>query len=149
MIVKHGIYIRAYVQTHNTHQQVQKRIKLFEQNLAVFVLCSLLLKITCMTNTKCTFDSTKTADFYNVHKHSPAIACSALTLLVGRQEGHPACKNWVVMYWWRYLSGARCKLFAYGPADATATPSSLAPLKSKMIYLSAASLPRLSWKKGR
>jgi len=38
-------------------------------------------------------------------------AFSALTLLVGRQEGHPAGKK---------LSGARCRL-AYGPADATAT----------------------------
>jgi len=40
-----------------------------------------------------------------------------------RQEGHPACTNWVVGCWrqWRgYLSGARCRL-AYGPADATAT----------------------------
>jgi len=24
---------------------------------------------------------------------------SALTLLVGRQEGHPACKNWVLVCW--------------------------------------------------
>jgi len=47
-------------------------------------------------------------------------AFSALTLLVGRQEGHPACKNWVVGYWHDYLSGARCRL-AYGPADATPT----------------------------
>jgi len=38
-------------------------------------------------------------------------AFSALTLLVGRQEGHPACG---------YLSGARCRL-AYDPADAIAT----------------------------
>jgi len=37
----------------------------------------------------------------------------------------------------------------HGPADATATPSSLAPVKSRMVYLSDASLPRLSWKKGR
>jgi len=44
---------------------------------------------------------------------------SALTLLVGRQEGHPACKN-IVGRWRGYLSGARCRL-AYGPADATAT----------------------------
>jgi len=29
----------------------------------------------------------------------------------------------------------------------TATPSSLAPVKSRMIYLSGAGLPRLSWKK--
>jgi len=49
------------------------------------------------------------------------IAFSALTLLVGRQEGHPACeKNSVVGYWHGYLSGARCKI-AYGQADATAT----------------------------
>jgi len=27
------------------------------------------------------------------------LAFSALTPLVGQQEGHPACKNWVVMYW--------------------------------------------------
>jgi len=47
-------------------------------------------------------------------------AFSALTLLVGRQEGHPACKKLSggVLAW--YLSGASCRL-AYGPADATAT----------------------------
>jgi len=37
---------------------------------------------------------------------------------------------------------------AYGPVDATATRSSLASLKSGMVYLSGAGLPRLSWKKG-
>jgi len=40
-------------------------------------------------------------------------------------------------------------LLAYGPADATATPSSFASVKSRMVYLSGAGLPRLSWKKGR
>jgi len=30
-------------------------------------------------------------------------AFSALTLLVGRQERHPACKNWVVRYWHGYV----------------------------------------------
>jgi len=48
-------------------------------------------------------------------------AFSALTLLVGLQEGHPACKKQsggVLV--WLYTSGARCRL-AYGPADATAT----------------------------
>jgi len=68
-------------------------------------------------------------------------------LLVGRQEGHPACKNSVVRYWRGYLPGARCKWFAYGPAEATATSSSFAPVKSRMVYLSGISLPRLSWKK--
>ena len=37
---------------------------------------------------------------------------SALTLLVGRQEGHLACKNGVVGCW----HGARYR-FAYGPAE--------------------------------
>jgi len=48
-------------------------------------------------------------------------AFSALTLLVGRQEGHPACKKLSDgVLWHGYLSGAMCR-FAYGPADATAT----------------------------
>ena len=36
-------------------------------------------------------------------------AFSALTLLVGLQEGHPACKNRVVGCWCGCLSGARCR----------------------------------------
>jgi len=53
-------------------------------------------------------------------KNRLQFAFSALTLLVGRQEGHPACKKLSggVLAW--YLSGARCRL-VYGPADATAT----------------------------
>jgi len=51
-------------------------------------------------------------------------------------EGYPACENWVVKYWRGYVSGARCKWFAYGPADATATPSSLAPVKFRMVLIS-------------
>jgi len=48
-------------------------------------------------------------------------ALSALTLLVGRQEGHPARKQLSgAVLATGYLSGARCRL-AYGPADATAT----------------------------
>ena len=71
-------------------------------------------------------------------------AFSALMLLAGWQEGHLAQ---VVRYWHGCLSGVRCKWFAYGPADATATPSSLAPVKSRMVYLSGAGLARLSRKK--
>jgi len=43
----------------------------------------------------------------------------ALTLLIGRQEGHPACKKLSgrMLAW---LSGMRCRL-AYSPANATAT----------------------------
>ena len=50
---------------------------------------------------------------------SPVSSFSALTLLVGRQEGHLACKKLSggMLAW---LSGLRCRL-AYGLADATAT----------------------------
>jgi len=58
---------------------------------------------------------------YSIYGFLLAISFSALTLLVGQQEGHPACKKTrVVGCWHCYLSGARCSL-AYGPADATAT----------------------------
>ena len=60
------------------------------------------------------------------------IAFIALTLLVGRQEGHLICKKlsdevlvWCAFSaltgWCGYLSGVRCRLFAYGPADAIAS----------------------------
>ena len=45
-------------------------------------------------------------------------AFSAFMLLVGRQEGHPACKK-PEGCWRGYLSGVSCRL-AYGPADAIA-----------------------------
>jgi len=47
-------------------------------------------------------------------------AFSALMLLVGWQEGHPACKKTEWSGTHGYLTGTRCRL-AYGPVDATAT----------------------------
>ena len=55
---------------------------------------------------------------------------SALTLLVGRQEGHLACKKMSDEVSVGFLSGARCRLFAYGPADATASQN---PIVSCLI----------------
>jgi len=45
-------------------------------------------------------------------------------------------------------SGVRCKRFAYGAADATATPSFLVSLKFRLVYSLWCQLPRLSWKRG-
>jgi len=81
-----------------------------------------------------------------VSKHDPLMLWHCW---LGGRKSIPACENWVVRYWHGYLSGVRCKSFAYGSADATATPLSLASLKSRIDYLSGASLPRLSGKKGR
>ena len=58
-------------------------------------------------------------------------AFSALTLLVGRQEGHPACKNWVVGCWCGYLSGARCRLA--WPDWCHCHSLSLASVKSRLV----------------
>ena len=60
------------------------------------------------------------------------VAFSALTLLVVRQQEHPACKNWVMRCWCGYQSGSRCRLFAYGPSDATASQN---PIISCLIEI--------------
>jgi len=48
--------------------------------------------------------------------------------------------------WHGYLSGVRCKWFAYGAADGTTTTWSFASLKCRYNLFSAG-LSRLSWKK--
>jgi len=58
------------------------------------------------------------------------LAFSALTLLVGRQEGHPACKNWVVGCWRGYLSGA-----STWPSWCHCHSLSLASVKSTFVLL--------------
>ena len=58
--------------------------------------------------------------FSNGHQ---LFAFSALTLLVGCQEEHLACTKWAMGCWCGCLSGARCWLFAYGPAHAIASQS--------------------------
>jgi len=60
-------------------------------------------------------------------------------MLVGRQEEHPAHKKLTdgVLAW--LTVWIRCKWFAYGPADATATPPPLCFIKVQ--YGSAFLLP--------
>ena len=59
---------------------------------------------------------------------------SALTLLVGRQEDHPACKKLSddVLAWFSVWSEVQI-ICIHGSADATATLSSLASLKSRLV----------------
>jgi len=76
------------------------------------------------------------------------VASSALTLLVGRQEGYPACKK---------LSGeVLASLSVWCKVQMICIWCSwinyyflsfIAPVKSRMVYLSGAGLPRLSCKK--
>ena len=62
------------------------------------------------------------------------VVFSALTLLVGQQEGHRPVINSSVKCWHGYLSGARCRL-AYGPADATVTVSSFSKINIGFTFL--------------
>jgi len=65
--------------------------------------------------------------FASLHCYTTSPCCFCLQChdtVFGCQEEHLAYKNCVMRYWCGYLYGARCKWFAYGPADATATPSS-------------------------
>ena len=69
-----------------------------------------------------------------IHLQYFVTAFSALTLLVGWQEGHPVCKKLSGGYLVGsrgYLSGVQCRL-AYGPADATAD-ATLASVKSRLV----------------
>jgi len=77
------------------------------------------IKLVCITGYPVSFALTLLVTVSNLF----FFAFNALTLLVGHQEGHPACKKlsgWV-MAWLSVLK--RCRL-AYGPADASAlTPA--------------------------
>jgi len=50
----------------------------------------------------------------------PCISTQSHCWLGGRNSIWPV-KNWVMRCWCGYLSGAKCRWFAYGPADATST----------------------------
>jgi len=75
--------------------------------------------------------------FHSVFSVTTSVAFSALTLLVGQQEGHPACKQ---LSGGVLVSGARCRL-AYGPADATATHCLLLQQNPDWFYLSGIGSP--------
>jgi len=65
--------------------------------------------------------SVKCSEVFNLRACHNSVAVSAMTLLTGHHEEHPARKNCVMRCWRGYPSGARCRLFAYGPADASAS----------------------------
>jgi len=58
----------------------------------------------------------------------------------GGRKGIRPVKYWVVGFWRGYLSGSRCR-FAYGPADASATHYSLAPVNPDWFYLPGFTFP--------
>ena len=80
------------------------------------------------------------------HREEQVLA-RALSLLTSLLTCHNRMRCWC-----GYLSGARRRLFAYGPADATviSKPHHLLPhLNPDWFHLSCTALPLLSWKTGR
>jgi len=91
--------------------------------------------------------------FIDVMYRVSAFAFSALTLLLGRQEGHPACKKterWEAGMVICLERGADLHVAQLMPLPLTISCSS----KSRLVLpewfcFSGAGLPRLSWKKDR
>jgi len=77
----------------------------------------------------CISGPSELSDIYPIIAYMVPAFC-ALMLLVGRQEGHPACKK----------TGVRCRL-AYGPADDTATHYLLLQYNPDWFYLSGTGSP--------
>jgi len=103
-----------------------------------FVMAYIMHRNSAVGETK---TSVSNASIYDL-VYSVVICCSSHVVLLhsvfwhcwlGIRKSIWPVKNWVMMCWHGYLTGARCKWFAYGPADATATRSSLASLKSRLV----------------
>ena len=82
------------------------------------------------------------------HSKLPKLPSVLWHCCLGGRKGIRPVKNWVMRYWRGYLSGARCKWFAYAqlmPLPPIISCSS----KIQNGLASGAGLPGLSWKKGR
>jgi len=83
-------------------------VQLIAECPAMLTCCNDLCAMEKFSETMTTFQREEPSQWQQVR------AFSALTLLVGRQEGHLACKNWAVWCWCGYLPGASSRP-AYGP----------------------------------
>jgi len=100
---------------------------LYVQMKYIYVI-SISLSVTVLFKQACLVKYLK--EYLNTQHFFSICPFSALTLLVGYRKSIQRIKNWVMRCWCGYLSGVKCKWFAYGPADVTATLLSLALLKS-------------------
>jgi len=85
----------------------------------------------------------------HINEHLPSVLWRCW---LGGRKGIRPVRNRVMRCWCGYLPGARCRLFAYVPADATAIPKPhrlLPHLNPDRYYLSGTGSLRLSWKRGR
>ena len=119
----------------------------------IYVMKCCLRTLTCAASVvsmvRCHCTIAAAAFIFTVCSHC---AFSALKLLVGRHEEHPACKNWLMRCWCGCLSGARCWLVCMWCSWCQCIPEPhylLSHLNTDLFYLSGTGLPRLSSKRGR
>ena len=71
---------------------------------------------------------------YNIHLYTSILSFSfpfsALTPLVGRQEGHAACKNWMLVCWWWWFDWSFAQLIAPVVQLSPPPPSSFASINT-------------------
>jgi len=86
--------------------------------LSVLVQWASPVCFNCHSGITCFMDILPTCQIADMSAHrmnfketSTYNAFSALTLLDGRQEEHPACKNWAMRCLYGYLSQVRCRFF--------------------------------------
>jgi len=125
--------------------QVEKSVRFSCQIFSGFNILKLLKSVNFWQS----YSKNKKVDIFG----DKGYICTYIVIFgtAGLQEEQPACKNWVMRCWCRYLSGARCRLFVYSLADATAIPQLhhlLPHLNPDWSYVSCTGLPRLSWKRG-
>jgi len=102
------------------------------------IICDLLVVAVRDGNLCCLFLSVYFAAQFLMHLCPLSFS---VLLFVERQECHPACKQCMVRCCHLCLSGTSCKWFVYGPADAAATPSSPASVKSRWFTFLVSAYP--------
>jgi len=103
--------------------------------------------IVCSFSTECTLIASINVIAKSFTNHTNR-AFSAMTLLVGWQEGHPACKKQSggVLAWLSVWSEVQTCIW---PSWGHCHSLSLAPVKSRLVLPFWYRLTRLSWKRGR
>jgi len=106
---------RAYLTTSAALQSWSKMLKWYCANCS----CSMADDVSLLSSYSSVVEITVyvTADWY---LHSVLLHC-----WLGIRKSIRPVKNWLTRCWRGYVSGARHKWFAYGLANATATPSCL------------------------
>ena len=113
----------------------------YYRNVACFMFCNL--------KKFATFRVSQGHQTVAFHMLGIVFPFSALTLLVGRQEGHPACKrNWMLVCWWWWFDWSFVRLIAPVVQLSPPPPSFFASIntgKPRFTWIMAVKMEREFW----